>query len=130
MRVGIDSLLSSISAFSTDLNRIQTPRILFRDFRADKTFTTRRSGHTAVAEFKFEPLPVIQQSLPKAIAIEAIPAKSWKGKFDCWINGRALGAALRHSLGGSDGRAQKQAFPSRRPGSRCGQLPACLRKNC
>ena len=35
--VKIDSLLSSISAFSTDLKRIQTPHRLFLDLRADKT---------------------------------------------------------------------------------------------
>ena len=28
--------------------------------------------------------------------------------FDCKINGQARGAALRHSLAGSDGRAQTQ----------------------
>ena len=44
VRVGIESLLSSISAFSTDLKSIQTPHSLFRDFGADKTFTTRCSG--------------------------------------------------------------------------------------
>ena len=38
MRVGINSPVSSISAFSTDLKRIQTLHSLFRDFGADKTF--------------------------------------------------------------------------------------------
>ena len=50
------------------------------------------------AEFKFEssfkPLPVTWQSLPKELTAE--------------INGRALGAAIWHSLGGSDGQAQTQ----------------------
>ena len=41
MRVYIDSQLYSISAFSTDLKNIQTPHSLFRDFRADETFTAR-----------------------------------------------------------------------------------------
>ena len=44
MRVGINSLLSSISAFSTDLKRIQTPHRLFWGFEADKTSTTHWSG--------------------------------------------------------------------------------------
>ena len=50
MRVGINSLPSSISALSTDLKRIQTPHSLFRGFRAENsnktpqnTITTRLS---------------------------------------------------------------------------------------
>ena len=38
MKVGIDSLLPQFLCFN-GLNRIQTPQSLFRDFRADKTFT-------------------------------------------------------------------------------------------
>ena len=62
MRVGIDSPLSSISAVSTDLKRIQTRHRLFWDFGAGV-------GHAAEFKFesKFEPLPVIWQLLPKAI---------------------------------------------------------------
>ena len=44
MRVGKDSLLSSISADSTDLKGIQTRHNLFTDFGADKTFITSLSG--------------------------------------------------------------------------------------
>ena len=44
IRVGINSQLSSISAFSTDLKRIQTPHRLFLVFWADKTSTTHCSG--------------------------------------------------------------------------------------
>ena len=44
MRIDIVSVMSSISAFLTDLKRIQTPHSLFWGFRADKTFTTRWSG--------------------------------------------------------------------------------------
>ena len=66
MRVDINSQLSSISLFSTDLKRIQTPHSLFRDSGADKIFTTSQA-----AEFKFEskfkPQPVIRQSIQKAI---------------------------------------------------------------
>ena len=46
MRVGNYSQLPSISAFSTDLKRIETPHRLFRDLGAGKTFTTRWSGGT------------------------------------------------------------------------------------
>ena len=60
-------------------------------------------------EFKFEsnlePLSVIWQSLSKAIKFQT--EKTVQG-FECKIDGRALGAALRHSLGGSDGQAQTQ----------------------
>ena len=74
-RVDIDLLLSLILAFSTDLKRIQTPHGLFWDFGADKTSTIHWSGGTRrgrlLAEFKFEykfePLQVIWESLPKAI---------------------------------------------------------------
>ena len=44
MRIATFSQLSSISAFSTNLKRIQTPHNLFWGIRADKTFTTRWSG--------------------------------------------------------------------------------------
>ena len=54
-------------------------------------------------ESKFEPLPVIWQSLPKAI-----PESN--RRFWLQIQWQLIGAALQHSLGGSDGRA---AFPSR-----------------
>ena len=62
-----------IAASSTELKLIQTLHSskLFREFRADKTFTTCWSGCTAAAEFKFEskfePLPVIWQTNPMAI---------------------------------------------------------------
>ena len=38
------AVLAWILSSSTDLKRIQTPHSLFRDFRADKTFTTGLSG--------------------------------------------------------------------------------------
>ena len=43
MSVGMDSHLSSISAFLTNL-KTQCPHSIFRDFRADKTFTACWSG--------------------------------------------------------------------------------------
>ena len=103
MRVDIVWAMSSISAFLTDLKRIQTPRSLFWDFEADKPLQPVGQAAEFKFESKFEPLPVIWQSLPKA----AIEAWGLEGKID----GQALGAALRHGLGGSDGRG---AFPSRR----------------
>ena len=62
-------------------------------------------GQARVAEFKFEskfePLPVIWQSLRRLFqkVIEGLEGK---------INGQALRAALRLCLRGSDGRAQTQ----------------------
>ena len=44
LRVDIVSAMSSISTVWKNLKRIQTPHSLFWDFRADKTFTIRRSG--------------------------------------------------------------------------------------
>ena len=44
MWFGINSQLSSILAFSTDLKRIQTLHSLFRVFRTDKIFTIHWSG--------------------------------------------------------------------------------------
>ena len=101
IRVDINLELSSISSFSTDLNRIQTPHSLFWDFRADKTFTIRRSGCRV-------------QVWAPACHLEITPEgysrfqKTIEG-VDCKINGQALGAELRHSLGGWDGRAQTQS---------------------
>ena len=52
-------------------------------------------------ESKFEPMPVIWQSLQRLFqkVIEGLEGK---------INGQALGASLRLCLRGSDGRAQAQ----------------------
>ena len=56
MGVGINSQLSSISAFSIDPKRIQTPHRLFWDFKAEPLQPIGQA-----AEFKFEsqfkPLP-------------------------------------------------------------------------
>ena len=67
MRVENNLLLSSIRALSTDQTKIQTPHNLFRDFRADKTFTTVGQAAEFKFESKFNPLPVIWKSLPRAI---------------------------------------------------------------
>ena len=61
-RVGNNSPLASISPFSTNRKRIQTPHTLFGDFWPDKTFTTHWSGDRV--QVWVEPLLVIWQSLP------------------------------------------------------------------
>ena len=125
-RVGNDSPLASISASSTDLKRIQTPHSLKRDFSADKTFTTSWSCGTAAAEFKFETKFKRNFSPREASRLKFKPVQEEPSShclssvnysqrlfqtiiegFDK-IDGWALGAALRHSLGGSNGQAQTQ----------------------
>ena len=63
MRVGIDSLLSSILAFSMELKRIQTPHSLFRS----NPLQLVGQEVEIKFEFKFKPLQAIWQSLPRAI---------------------------------------------------------------
>ena len=65
MRIGINSLLLSISAFSSDLKRIQTPHRSFWNFWADKTFTTSWSDSRVLAHAYHS---TILQSLLKANA--------------------------------------------------------------
>ena len=74
-------------------------------------------------ESKFEPLQVIWQSIQKAIPED-------NGRFDCKINGRALGAALPglHSFGWLDGQAQTQGVSKSAAvaaGSNATKLPMC-----
>ena len=70
MRVAIDSALSSILAFSTDLKRIQTPPVY--SGTSEQIEPLQHVGQAAEfkVESKFKPLSVICQSLTKAI-IEA-----------------------------------------------------------
>ena len=63
--VGIDSIQSSISAFSTDLKR--TPLSLFRDFGAGKSLQLVSQAAELKFGSKFEPLSVIWQLLPKPV---------------------------------------------------------------
>ena len=73
MRVDIVSAMSSISAFLTDLKRIQTPHSLFWGFGADKTFTTRWSGGTVQVW--------VQVQAPAghlAISLKAVPEGNWR----------------------------------------------------
>ena len=78
--------------FQLTLKRIQTPHSLFWDFCADKTVTTRWSGcrvQLGKFESKFEPLPVIWQSLlnvKKALMLFQIRAAwQWQVTFFCKI---------------------------------------------
>ena len=93
--------LGSNLASVTDFKKIQTPHSLLLRFRSDKPLQLVGQAAEFKFESKFEPLPVIWQSLRRLFqkVIEGL-----KGK----INGQALGAALWHCLGGSDGRAQTQ----------------------
>ena len=61
------------------------------------------SRQSSSFESKFEPLPVTWQPLRRLFH------KVTKG-LEGEINGQALGAALQHCLGGSDGRAQTQGL--------------------
>ena len=101
MRVDNESLLSSISAFKKNSNSTQFIELYFGV--SEQTKPLQPIGQAAEFKFesKFEPLPVIWQSLRRLFqkTIES---------FDCKINGQALGAALRHSLGGSDMPLQTQ----------------------
>ena len=74
-------LLALLLAFSSwmDLKRIPTLHSLLRDFRADKTFNVGQR-----AESKFEPMPVIWNSL-----LETLPESNWK--FWLQINGKLMG---------------------------------------
>ena len=98
-----------ISAFSTDLKRIQTPYTLFWDFGPDKPLHQVYNPLVRMHSSSLSPsslLPVIWQSLTKAIPED-------NRKFDCKINGKALGTALLHSLGGLGGGKHKhRVFPS------------------
>ena len=87
--------------FGVDLKRLQTPHILFWDFGADKILHPVGQA----AEFKFE-----SEFQPLNHARRLFKFQQIIKGFYCKINGRALGAALRHSLGWSDGRAQTQGI--------------------
>ena len=106
-----------ISAFSTDLKGIRTPHSLFRDLRAHKKFTTRCSGG------RFQVWVQVRAPASGCLSSDNHSRRLYpktKG-FDCKINGRAFGAALRHSLGrvqpaGLDGQAQAQGVVTFRVG--------------
>ena len=94
---GIAIFLASV----TDMKRVQTPHNLCCDFGGIKPLPLVGQVAKFKFESKFEPLPVIWQSLRRLFqkVIEGLEGK---------INGQALRAALRLCLRGSDGRAQTQ----------------------
>ena len=83
------------------------------------------------AEFKTSSLiPSLSPCLSSGNHSRRLFQKTIEG-FDCKINGQALGAALQHRLGGSDGRAASaNIWCFRVCCSRCWQRPARLKKTC
>ena len=135
MTDGIDSPLASILAFSTDLKGIRTPHSLFRDFGAHKKFTTRWSGG------RFQVWVQVRAPASGCLSSDNHSRRLYQKAiedFDCKINGRAFGAALRHSLGRVqpaelDRQAQAQGVfivTFRVGGSHCCQQQASKRKSC
>ena len=68
LELEIVTSLALILAPLTNLTSIQTLHNLLRNFRADQTFTTHKSIEEFKFESKLETLPVICQSIPKAIS--------------------------------------------------------------
>ena len=99
MRVDIDSVLSSILAYSMDLNEFKLHTVYFGTLEQIKPLQPVGQAAEFKFQFKFEPLQFIWQLRPKAIPED-------NGRFRGKINGQALGAALRLRVGESDGRAQ------------------------
>ena len=93
------TLLGSDLESVKDLKRIETPYSLCCDFKGYKPLQLVGQAAEFKFESKFEPLPVIWQSLQRLFqkAIEGLEGK---------IKGQALGAALLLCLRRQDGRAQ------------------------
>ena len=127
MRVDNDSLLSSFWRSKKNSNSTQFIELYFGVLEQRKP----QQPIGQAAEFKFE-----SNQCRSSSNHSRRPFKKTIEGFDCKINGQALGAALRHSLGGSDGRARTQpgrVFPTpkfRVGGSCCWPRPARLRKMC
>ena len=127
--VGNHSQQASILASSTDLNSIQSPHSLSRDFRADQSFISCWSllgdrdqlwvqvqapaGHLAIS-------PEGHSRLEKTIKALSLSLKNQR---------LPLGAALRHSVGGSESVRQASTITRRFwvCCSRCWKRPACFR---
>ena len=125
MRVGINSLQSSISAFSTDLKEFKLSTDYSWILEQIKSLQINTNPLVRRQSSSFSP-----SSSPcmSGNNFQRLFQKTIEG-FDCKINDRALEAALRHSLGWSDGRAQTQGF-FRVGGCHCRQQQARLRKKC
>ena len=104
MMVKIDSQLSSIFSFTTDLKRIQTPHSLLRDFeQTNLTKPLQLVGQEA--EFKFESKCPCQSSGDHSPLLFHEQVED----FDCEVKCRALRVALRHSSGGLEGPEKAQS---------------------
>ena len=125
------TLLGSNLASLQYLKRNQTPHSLCFDFGGDKTFTTRWSG-CRVQVWVQVWAPAGRLAISQILSDGCSRGnRRFRGK----INGQALGAALQHSLGGTDdGRAGTNTSVSELApqlgGSRCRPRPARLRKIC
>ena len=101
MRVGIDSQLYSISAFSTDLQEFK----LHKDYSGISKWTNL---YNPIFRRKSSSLsPSLSPCRPCGNHSRRLLQKTIEG-LDCKINGRTLGAALRHSFGVSDWWAQTE----------------------
>ena len=105
-----------------DLKRIETPYSLCCDFKGYKPLQLVGQAAEFKFESKFEPLPVIWQSLPKAVPEDNRRFRGQNQWPSSW--GRAP-ARLAHV-----GRASTNTGRFRVGDSRCGQRPARLRKTC
>ena len=99
--------LGSNLASVTDLKRIVTPHSLCCDFSGYKPLQLVGQAAEFKFESKFDPLPVICQSLRRLFqkVIEDLEGK---------INGQALGALSGSACEGRTGEHKHRAFPSRR----------------
>ena len=97
--VDIDSLLSTILAFSPHLKRIQTQHSLFWDFWADNLYNQLVRWQSSSSSPSSSPC-LSSGNHPRRIFQKTIEG------FNCKIDGQALGAALLHSLGWLDEQAQ------------------------
>ena len=102
-----------ILASSTDLKELKLQTVYSQMSEHIKPSQLVGQGSQATElqfESKFKPQQVIWQSLPKAIPED-------NRRFDCKINGRALGAALSSIQGtalvGLTGKHKHRAFPIR-----------------
>ena len=80
MRVDIDSALSSISAFSKDLKEFKLHTLYFETSEQIKPLQPVGQAAEFKFESKFEPMPVIWQSLPKAIPEDNLDNRRFRGR--------------------------------------------------
>ena len=121
------TLLGSNLASVTDLKRIETPHSLCCDFGGYKPLQLVGQAAEFKFESKFEPLPVIWQSLRRLFqkVIEGL-----EGKINCQLVPSSWGSSV--ALLVRVGRASTNTRRFLISGSRCGcdLRSACLRKTC